>query len=188
MNNPYTFMLIWKREYMAIGLKNKLLIVFCIVCLSVLYLPAQDKSAKQSVDVLNFQQLQPLLHNANDSVYVVNFWATWCAPCVDEIPHFERLSQVYRNENIKILMVSLDFPNHLDSRLIPFIEQNGMQNEVVLLNDPDANNWISLVDSGWSGAIPATLIYNKNHRAFYQKEFNFETLNDVIQSFLDLSK
>ena len=169
---------------MAIALTDRFLIVFFVVCLSVPYLYAQSQVSEKQIAVKNFQQLQPMLHTENDSVYVVNFWATWCAPCVEEIPYFERLSQTYSNEKVKVLMVSLDFPNQVDTRLIPFIEQHDMQNEVILLNDPDANSWIPKVDKNWTGAIPATLIYDKNSSMFFQKEFTFEALVDIVEGYL----
>ena len=58
---------------------------------------------------LNYPQLQPLLHQKTESVQVVNFWATWCAPCIKELPYFEELNKL---ENVDVLLVSLDFPKH----------------------------------------------------------------------------
>ena len=82
-------------------------------------------------------------------------------------------------------MVSMDFPNQVESRLIPFIEKQNMKNEVILLDDPRQNKWIPQVDEEWTGAIPATLIYRKNERNFYQKEFSFEELDKLIQTKLN---
>lgn len=141
---------------------------------------SESRRKGNHISVLNFQQLQPLLQLKNDTIYVVNFWATWCAPCIKEIPYFEQLGQKYRDENLKILMVSLDFPNQLKTRLIPFIEKEKMKNEVVLLDDPRSNHWIPLVDKNWTGAIPATLIYGKGFREFYQQEFTFSELEEIV--------
>jgi thiol-disulfide isomerase/thioredoxin len=88
-----------------------------------------------------------------------------------EIPYFEQLGKKYRDKKIKIVMVSLDFPNQLQIRLIPFIEKEEIKNKVILLDDPRFNRWIPLVDEAWTGAIPATLIYGKGFRQFHQKEF-----------------
>lgn len=137
-----------------------------------------------AVKVVNFEQLQPLLQKENDTVYLINFWATWCAPCLNEIPHFEQLGEKYREKKVKIVMVSLDLPNQLPTRLSPFIEREQMKNEVILLDDPRSNRWIPLVDEEWTGAIPATLIYGNGYREFYQKEFTFEELDEVIHPLL----
>ena len=146
---------------------------------------SQNKLPKNSVKVKNFEQLKPLLHKQNDTLYVVNFWATWCAPCIQEIPYFEQIGQKYASQKVKVLMVSTDFPNQLQTRLLPFVEKQQMKNEVILLDDPRANRWIPQVDKDWTGAIPATLIYKKDYRKFYPREFTFEELDEVIQSLLN---
>lgn len=141
---------------------------------------SESKTKESTIRVLNFQELQPLLQLENDTIYVVNFWATWCAPCINEIQYFEQLGQKYRNENLKVLLVSLDFPDQLQTSLIPFIQKRNLKNEVILLDDPSSNKWIPLVDKKWTGAIPATLIYAKDFREFYQQEFTFSELEEII--------
>lgn len=136
------------------------------------------------INVLNFEELKPLLEKKTDTTYVVNFWVTWCAPCIAEIPYFEQVGEKYSNDKLKVLMVSLDFPTHIKSRLIPFIKKEKMKNEVVLLDDPNSNRWIPLVDEDWSGAIPATLVYNKHERKFYPNELSFNELDSVVNEFL----
>ena len=145
---------------------------------------SENKKKDPSIRVLNFQELQPLLQLKSDTIYVVNFWATWCAPCINEIQYFEQLGQRFRDKNVKVLMVSLDFPDQLATRLIPFIQKENMKNEVVLLDDPNSNNWIPLVHKKWTGAIPATLIYGKDFREFYQQEFTFSELEEIVLSLL----
>lgn len=145
-----------------------------------IFLLAENKIKEPSIRVLNFKELQPLLQLENDTIYVVNFWATWCAPCIKEIKYFEQLGHKFQDKNVKVLMVSLDFPDQLETRLIPFIEKEKMKNEVVLLDDPNSNHWIPLVDEKWTGAIPATLIYGKDFREFYQQEFTFSELEEIV--------
>lgn len=133
----------------------------------------------------NFDGLQPYLNQKNDTVYVINFWATWCVPCVKELPHFEKLNQKYKDGRFKMLLVSLDFPKMAESRVIPFIKNKKLQAEVVLLNDPDANSWIEKVAQEWSGAIPATVIYRNGRRKFYEQSFTEATLETEIKSFIN---
>ena len=108
----------------------------------------------------------------NDSVYVINFWATWCAPCVKELPYFEELNEKYSNKSFKQILVSLDAPKKLESKVIPFIEKNNIKSEVVLLADGKYNSWIDKVDPRWSGAIPITLIIKGKEKLFYEQEFH----------------
>lgn len=134
---------------------------------------------------LNFEELeQQYLQKKNDSIYIINFWATWCKPCIKELPAFEKLASNYTDKKVKLLLVSLDFPDKLESQVIPFIERNNIQSEVVLLDDADANSWIPKVSPQWSGAIPATIIYKKTTRKFYEQSFTFEELEAELKTFL----
>ncbi|MEE4175885.1 MAG: TlpA family protein disulfide reductase [Bacteroides sp.] len=139
----------------------------------------------KAIRMVNFDDFEPRLYFENDTIYVVNFWATWCAPCVREIPVFESVNEKYKDQKVKVLFVSLDFPNQLESRVIPFVERMDMKSEVILLNDTDSNRWIPLVSEEWTGAIPATLIYSNGFRGFYEQEFHLEELEAIIKPLLN---
>jgi len=134
----------------------------------------------QDIRITDFKGLEPLLNKQNDTTYVINFWATWCMPCVKELPYFQQIHDEFSQEKVKVILVSLDFLKHLDSRLKPFLQKNKLSPEIILLNDPDSNAWIDKVSPDWSGAIPATIIYNKNFRNFYEKSFTYEELQTII--------
>lgn len=144
-------------------------------------LPKQEGTIK----VFNFDQLEPLLHKKDNKTYVINFWATWCKPCVEELPAFEKLYEEIDSEKVEVLLVSLDFPNQIESELIPFIKNRKLAPEVVVLDDPNQNKWINGVDKSWTGAIPATLIYNKSKRAFFEQSFDYATLTNELQKFIN---
>ena len=74
------------------------------------------------LDVYNYDGLEPLINIKDDKVHVVNFWATWCAPCVKELPYFEDINENYKGKGVDVLLVSLDFPKNYDSKLKPFIK------------------------------------------------------------------
>ena len=121
----------------------------------------------------------------DENIYVINFWATWCAPCIKELPYFEKLNA--ENKNVKVILVSLDSKKDLDKKLIPFIEKRKLKSKVLLLADKDYNSWLSKVDADWSGAIPATLIISGKKKQFAERDFeNFEELNEYINSFINL--
>ena len=157
------------------------------ICLLILFLlqglwvNAQVPPEKK-IRVMNFDKLEPLLHQKNDTVYLVNFWATWCAPCVKELPAIHAVEKKYSKQKFKVLLVSLDMPSQLNSRLIPFIRSNKVTSEVILLDDPDQNRWIDKVDKNWPGEIPFTLIYCKSFRDYYTKAFNYHQLDSIINS------
>ncbi|MGY0426564.1 MAG: TlpA disulfide reductase family protein, partial [Polaribacter sp.] len=113
-----------------------------------------------TVKSYNYKELKPLLEKKDDKIYVINFWATWCGPCVKELPSFEKLKKEYGSKNVEVILVSLDFPKQVDKKLIPFIKKKNLQSKVILLDDANEDFWIKAIDKNWSGAIPATLIYS----------------------------
>ena len=138
----------------------------------------------QELKVIDYYGLEPLLHLEDEKTYVINFWATWCAPCVKELPYFEKLNKEYSDKNVEVILISLDFPKKYDSALKPFIKKHDLKSEVYAFDDTDSNYWIPQVYSEWSGAIPATLIYNNKHREFYEKSFEYEELENEVIKFL----
>jgi thiol-disulfide isomerase/thioredoxin len=140
-----------------------------------------------SVQVLNYDQLKPLLHNVSDTTYVVNFWATWCAPCVQELPFFLALDSMYRDQPFKLILVSLDFKKDYLRKLEPFVKERKIEEYVVVLEDNRANYWIDDIDPSWSGAIPATLVYRADRRVFLERTFHHvNELSDIVKPFLNL--
>ncbi len=136
-------------------------------------------------EVYDYDGLVPLITKKDDKVHVVNFWATWCAPCIKELPYFEQIREDYKGDGLELLLVSLDFPRQYKSKLVPFLEQRKIGSEVVALDDVDQNRWIPAIDSTWSGAIPATIIYKGNQRKFYEQSFSYEELKTEIEQFLN---
>ena len=134
--------------------------------------------------IVDFSKLKPIFNIDSDTTYVINFWATWCGPCVKELPYFEKLITKHKNEKLKVILVSLDFPKKYETHLKPFIKKHQLQSELFALNDLDMNTWIPQVDSTWSGAIPATYIYNRKKRQFFEKSFTEEELQVVVAQFL----
>ena len=136
------------------------------------------------VKSFNFDGLENYIKPQNDTIYIVNFWATWCKPCIEELPYFEKINEEYGSKNVKVILVSMDMSKQVLSRLIPFLEKNKIKSEVVLLNDVDADAWINKVDPSWSGALPATLIYNSKKRLFFEQSFTYQTLLEQLNTFL----
>ena len=145
----------------------------------------EETSQITSVKTYNYNQLKPLLEKKDDKIYVINFWATWCAPCVKELPYFEKIKTDYADKNVEVLLVSLDFPKQVEKKLIPFINKKKIKSEVVLLDDINEDVWIKAIDESWSGALPATIIYNAKDRKFYEQSFDYITLENELKTFLN---
>lgn len=152
------------------------LILFCFFTLTV----------NAQVDVFDkFDEFQKKhLTDLNpDTTYVINFWATWCVPCVRELPYFEELTEKYDNKPVKVILVSLDMKSQLSGKLLPFIKKKKIKSKVIVLADGKTNSWIDLIDPEWSGAIPATLIFTHGERFFFEKSYHsFEELENEIKN------
>lgn len=132
-----------------------------------------------------FEEIAPLFNKQTDTTYVINFWATWCKPCVEELPYFEQLHEEYQNKKVKIILVSLDFPNQIESKLIPFLEERQLGPDIALLLDDDINSWGNDVSPEWGGAIPVTLVYKKENRAFHGTQYaSYDELKEMVDDVL----
>ena len=148
---------------------------------------ADKKQAKGTLDleVYDFLGFEKFLRKKDGKIHVINFWATWCAPCIKELPYFEKLHADYKDKGVEVLLVSLDFPHLYEKKLMPFVKENKLQSKVVALDDPDMNSWIPKISEDWSGSIPATVIYKNDTREFYEQSFNYEELKEKLNPFLN---
>ncbi|MGI4740036.1 MAG: TlpA family protein disulfide reductase [Janthinobacterium lividum] len=143
-------------------------------------------SFAQRVAVLRFSALQQRLAQPSDTTYIVNFWATWCGPCVQEMPNFEKVRAAYATQKVKVLLVSLDYVSQLDKKVKPFVQKRKLKSEVVLLNETDPNTWLQKVDTKWSGSLPFTLIFNNKTkaRASFEQPLTEAELTTALRRFL----
>ncbi len=138
----------------------------------------------QDPTIIKLNELQRLIAEDNGTVKVINFWATWCAPCIKELPYLEKIHK--ENSNVEVLLISLDLDLDSDpEKVYKFVERKGLTSKVFLLNEKDPNKWINSIDKNWSGALPATLIINSKtgKRKFIEqqlKEGELETLIDQV--------
>jgi len=147
---------------------------------------AQSRAKKtQRPAVMKIEQLEKRFRNSSDTTYVLNFWATWCVPCVQELPWFEQADSLHKNEKVKVLLISMDDLKTLDSKLMPFIKRKKLQSEVILLDESNADHFIPKIDERWGGAIPATVIINNatGYRWMYEGKLkSHEELEQKIQA------
>lgn len=134
----------------------------------------------QTAEVVKFNALKSLIEAPSGNIQVINFWATWCAPCVKELPYFETLNS--SKSNISVTLVNLDFAEKVD-KVNAFINRKALKSKVLLLDEIDYNSWIDKVDKSWSGAIPATLIINPSNgkRKFVEASLQEGDLEKLIK-------
>lgn len=149
--------------------------VFLILCF-----PCSAYS--QQVNLLSIDQLNNRTANGKDTVYIINFWATWCAPCVKELVHFETLGEKYKADKLKILLVNVDFKSKLKKAVIPFVKRKNLKSDVFLLDETDPDIYINRIDKTWTGSIPATLFMKNGKRVFSEKEYNYTELVNAYKN------
>ena len=143
------------------------------------------KMDAQSIEMIKFKDLKSRVTLSNDTLYVVNFWATWCKPCIDELPYFEKCNEDFQKYTVKIMLVNLDFNSQVKKNVAPFIKKKKLNAAIFHITDTDANSWINKVDSSWSGAIPATLMYYNGKKKFFKEgSMTEKELVDYIKSYL----
>jgi len=149
---------------------------------SILLLVCAINFANAQVKLLTLSELDNRVAKGKDTTYVINFWATWCAPCVAELPSFEKLKKEYFKTPVKVILVSMDFKSKLKSDVIPFVKKHKLKSEVYIINEKDQQAFIEKVDKKWSGAIPATLIATRTRRLFFEREFTKNELEDLVKN------
>jgi thiol-disulfide isomerase/thioredoxin len=118
----------------------------------------------------------------SDTLYIINFWATWCKPCVEELPYFEQLADTCTNKKVKIYLVTTDMRKDIATRVTDFIKAKKLTQQVVFINELNADKWINKVSEEWSGAIPATLMIKGDigYKHFKEGELTFEELQLLV--------
>ena len=135
----------------------------------------------QTIESVKLADLQKIIHSSSERTLVINFWATWCAPCIKEIPLFEKLHK--ESKEVDVLLVSMDYdldPNI--QKVEKFQSRKKIQSRILFLMESDPNAWIEKIDKRWSGALPATLVINSKNgkREFVQGELEEGDLEKIV--------
>lgn len=162
---------------MTVKRPNSLFLVSSLIS-AVLLLFLSGSLYAQKVPIYKIDDLTKRIYNNSDTVYVVNFWATWCKPCVEELPGFEKINS--ENKAVKVILVCLDFKEDLKKRVVRFLKTNKIKTETILLDEINGDVFINKICEKWSGAIPATLITQKNKKRFefYEKKLSYDFLKE----------
>jgi thiol-disulfide isomerase/thioredoxin len=179
------FLFFIQKTYMM-RLATALMLIFASLSLGLTSLPSEppplERVDAQDVDLILAQRYDSLVADLE----VLNFWATWCKPCVAELPYFEALQEAHEPTRLRVRLLSLDFPNEIERKLLPFIEKNIQHSQVLVMTDTDYDAWMGKIDEDWSGNIPATLFFNhqKGIYHFVSGELDKQTLFAIADSLL----
>ena len=158
-------------------MKNFLLIIFSIVLFTT--------CNAQSIAKWKIGDLEKYMEKSNGPV-IINFWATFCKPCIEEIPYFQQAIKEYEKQGVKLLLVSLDLPDYYPGKIKKFADQQKYKALIVWLDEYDADYFCPKVDTAWSGAIPASLFVNNKtgYRKFFEEQIPKEVLRKEIDAML----
>jgi thiol-disulfide isomerase/thioredoxin len=122
----------------------------------------------------------------SDSVLVINFWATFCKPCNEEIPYFQTIVNKYKDKKVKLLLVSMDLKDEYPVKIKSFAAKNKYTNQIVWLNETNADYFCPKVDKAWMGGIPSTLIINPKtgYRKFFEQQLRAIEFEDELKKAL----
>lgn len=136
----------------------------------------------QEIKIVKIDELKKIYVKPFDTTYVVNFFASWCGPCIMEIPILNKFNDEHKNTNIKLIYVSVD--NLVATKkLQKLVNKMKIQAPVYLLNESSDFSWLPLIDKRWQGSIPATMIVNnkKNVKAFFETPMEKGQLEFYLQ-------
>lgn len=152
-----------------------------IFAIFLFFLVSTSSFSQNKAELISFEKLDKKVNAADSRIYVVNFWATWCGPCLKELPAIEQFYATNKNPKVKLLLVSFDFPSDI-KKVNKFIEKKGLKPPIYLISDTDQNAFINKVSSIWEGTIPATwFVNNKNNKKlFIEKPLNLLEINRYI--------
>jgi len=107
--------------------------------------------------------------SAKGQVLVLNFWATWCGPCVAEFPELVALDAKYRDKGVKFIGITADDPEDIQPKVIPFIKKHQVKFDIVQQNIEDSEQIMNQITKDWNGVIPVTVVYNKQGALAYSR-------------------
>ena len=131
------------------------------------------------VKIIQVPELEEIIKKEPGKLKVINFWATWCKPCIKELPLFVEAQKEY--PAVEFIFVSLDFAENVE-KVNSFSKKKGLdKSKMYLIDELDYDSWIDKVAPEWSGAIPGTLIVSHSGKEFYEKEFHDGELEQLIE-------
>lgn len=151
-------------------------------------IPGTGNGAAPEVVPTRYEPLLERFTALPDQLVLVNFWATWCKPCVQELPHFRKVIHEYKEQGkaLHFIMVTLDTRDNLESSVLPFLKKNDYQAEHFLLDDNGRmNEWIPKINNQWEGEIPATALYKNGEQVFFKAgQLSEEELRTLLRQYL----
>jgi thiol-disulfide isomerase/thioredoxin len=142
-----------------------------------------DSVYLSEIPVVDENWIQNKIENRNGKILFVNFWATWCVPCVEEFPDLVRIYNEHKNSDFEFLSISVDLPSEIETKVKPFLNEQSAEFPVVVVEEKRSDEIINLINPEWSGAVPATVIYDEKgiRREFISEAKSFDAFHTSIE-------
>ena len=152
-----------------------------LLCLGALISVIAFPLYAQKIPAYTADKLMARVSN-KDTTYIINFWASWCGPCVAELPQFTTLQTHYAKQKVKVILVSLDFPDSYPEKLVAYVAKKKIRPEVVWFNETNANDFIPKIDNAWSGSLPGTMIVNgrTDYKLFLERPVKADEIKEIV--------
>ncbi len=149
-----------------------------ISLLAILLISSFNAIFSQKITKMRITELADYIAKT-DKPLIINFWATFCKPCVEEIPYFQTHAA---KDSVTLLLVSLDLPDYYPSKIMEFAKKQKFTASLIWLNENNADIFCPVIDKRWSGAIPASLFVNNKtgYRKFIEGHVKEPDLKKVI--------
>jgi thiol-disulfide isomerase/thioredoxin len=146
-----------------------------------------DVSYKDKISVIDEVWLKNKIENRNGKILFVNFWASWCVPCVEEFPELVKIYNEHKNSKVDFLSVSVDLPSDIETKVKPFLTEQSADFSVVVVEEKKSDEVINLINPEWNGAVPVTVIYDKNgkRKEFISEAKDYEFFNNSIKRIIN---
>jgi peroxiredoxin len=130
----------------------------------------------EAVDAEGMRKLR-MNASANDKgkLRLVNFWATWCGPCVTEFPDLMMINRMYRQRDFEVITVAAQYPDEKDDALA-FLKKHQASNKNLIFGDTDKYKMMEAFDAAWEGALPFTMLIDPSGEVLYKSQGRFDAL------------
>jgi len=143
----------------------------------------QSSYENRTIPVVDEVWLQNKINNRNGKILFINFWATWCVPCVEEFPDLVKIYNEYKDSDFEFLSVSVDLPSEIETKVKPFLKEQSAEFQVVVAEEKRSDKIINLINPEWNGAVPLTVIYDAegNRQEYIPETKEYESFRNSIE-------
>ena len=146
----------------------------------------KEKPAGTIVQLLDREGLQKIISSRNGKPLLINFWATWCVPCREEFPDLIKFYSDYK-EKVDVIAISVDYPKEIETKIKPFLDKMNPEFNTYVYSERDQEALINLINKNWSGALPATFVYDTDGKqvSFHDGKMSYEEFKNSVLKLTD---